>query len=83
MLPERFPRRHRMPSSSVPQDDQGVLNVEPRNIYAGTGGRLSEEEIVNLVATPNVAIERIVSTGQASPPGHWYDQERQEWVILL
>ena len=28
-------------------------------------------------------IERIVSTGQASPPGFWYDQDRPEWVIVL
>jgi cupin 2 domain-containing protein len=36
-----------------------------------------------LLATPHLRIERIVSTGQASPPGHWYDQDRVEWVILL
>ena len=28
-------------------------------------------------------IERIISTGQATPPGEWYDQNRDEWVILL
>lgn len=28
-------------------------------------------------------IERIVSTGQASPPGFWYDQAQNEWVLLL
>lgn len=28
-------------------------------------------------------IERIVSPGQASPPGFWYDQEQVEWVVLL
>ena len=30
-----------------------------------------------------VRIERIVSTGQASPPGFWYDQDWGEWVVLL
>jgi cupin 2 domain-containing protein len=30
-----------------------------------------------------VRIERIVSTGQASPPGFWYDQPWTEWVLLL
>jgi len=30
-----------------------------------------------------VLIERIVSTGQATPEGQWYDQERDEWVVLL
>ena len=28
-------------------------------------------------------VERIVSTGQASPPGEWYTQHRDEWVVLL
>ena len=28
-------------------------------------------------------IERIVSTGQASPPGFWYDQPDDEFVVLL
>lgn len=31
----------------------------------------------------SLRIERIVSTGQASPPGFWYDQEEHEWVLLL
>lgn len=30
-----------------------------------------------------VRIERIVSTGQASPPGFWYDQVENEWVVVL
>ncbi len=30
-----------------------------------------------------VRIERIVSNGQNSPPGFWYDQELAEWVVVL
>ncbi len=30
-----------------------------------------------------IRIERIVSTGQASPPRFWYDQPQNEWVMLL
>jgi cupin 2 domain-containing protein len=36
-----------------------------------------------LLSTPEVRIERIVSLGQASPPGFWYDQDEAEWVLLL
>ena len=36
-----------------------------------------------LVAAPGVRIERIVSLGQASPPGFWYDQPEGEFVLLL
>ncbi len=28
-------------------------------------------------------VERIVSTGQTTPEGTWYDQDRDEWVALL
>lgn len=59
------------------------MGLESGNIYAGVAPRLADEEIRELVSSPDVMIERIVSTGQASPPGHWYDQDREEWVILL
>lgn len=36
-----------------------------------------------LVQHNNLKIERIVSTGQASPESGWYDQQASEWVILL
>ncbi len=42
-----------------------------------------EERFDTLLATPGVRIERIVSTGQASPEGFWYDQNRDEFVLLL
>jgi cupin 2 domain-containing protein len=33
--------------------------------------------------TPNLRVERIFSTGQTTPPGEWYDQSQDEWVVLL
>ena len=36
-----------------------------------------------LLATGNFRLERIVSNGQATPPGEWYDQDTHEWVALL
>ena len=36
-----------------------------------------------LHAAPGARIERIVSHGQASPPGFWYDQPEPEFVLLL
>ncbi|MEW6293571.1 MAG: cupin domain-containing protein [Pseudomonadota bacterium] len=41
------------------------------------------ERIETLIDHPAARIERIVSTGQASPEGFWYDQPRDEWVLLL
>ncbi len=34
-------------------------------------------------AEKGIKIERIVSRGHASPPGFWYDQEKNEFVIVL
>jgi cupin 2 domain-containing protein len=36
-----------------------------------------------LLENNHFRLERIVSSGQATPPGEWYDQDSDEWVILL
>jgi len=42
------------------------------------------DEVVNLlVERGNLRIERIVSTGQAISEGQWYDQDTDEWVLLV
>ena len=53
------------------------------NLLADLPTTLAEEELRTLLATPDLRIERIVSTGQASPPGFWYDQDWAEWVLVL
>jgi cupin 2 domain-containing protein len=54
------------------------------NLFADLpGARLEEERLSEILARPRLRIERIVSTGQASPPGFWYDQPWDEWVALL
>lgn len=41
------------------------------------------ERFEALLERPGLRVERIVSTGQCSPPGFWYDQPGAEWVVLL
>jgi cupin 2 domain-containing protein len=53
------------------------------NLFAELPHDRTDEQTTELVATANVRIERIVSHGQASPPGFWYDQDWAEWVIVL
>ncbi|MFE1602287.1 cupin domain-containing protein [Methylobacterium sp. ID0610] len=43
----------------------------------------ADEVVTAILARPGLRVERIVSTGQASPPGFWYDQPEDEWVLLL
>lgn len=44
---------------------------------------LPEELFTTLAEAGDVRIERIVSTGHASPEGFWYDQEWAEFVLLV
>lgn len=53
------------------------------NIFEGLPGKLDKEELQELASGAGVRIERIVSTGQASTPGFWYDQDADEWVVVL
>ncbi|MCA9116422.1 MAG: cupin domain-containing protein [Planctomycetaceae bacterium] len=46
--------------------------------------RASQEEVFEtLFAGGKFRLERIVSTGQSTPPGEWLEQPEAEWVILL
>ena len=53
------------------------------SLHAGVPAHLGEELCDTLVAAGRVRIERIVSRGHASPEGFWYDQERDEFVLLV
>ena len=44
---------------------------------------LEAERFDQLLKVANVRIERIVSTGQTTPPGEWIDQAWDEWVLLV
>ena len=53
------------------------------NLFSPLPDALCAERAELLLTRPGLRIERIVSQGQASPPGFWYDQEEGEWVLLL
>lgn len=53
------------------------------NLFSDLSFPLDDEQVDTLLARPGLKIERIVSTGQASPPGFWYDQPEDEWVVVL
>ena len=53
------------------------------NLFADLLPDSGAEQFVELLSRPGLRIERIVSTGQASPPGFWYDQPQGEWILVL
>ena len=55
-----------------------------RNLFNQDNLPPTHKEIFeDILRTPDLLIERIISSGQATPPGEWYDQDRDEWVILV
>lgn len=42
-----------------------------------------EEWVEKLVDREDLRVERIISSGQSSPVGLWYEQPEDEWVSLL
>jgi cupin 2 domain-containing protein len=57
--------------------------TRPHNLLADVPEQNAAEQLDELLARRGIRIERIVSTGQASPQGFWYDQPQAEWVLVL
>ncbi|MDQ6971653.1 MAG: cupin domain-containing protein [Mariprofundaceae bacterium] len=60
-----------------------MRDVNKGNLFADIPALLPDEISESLLAAGGVRIERIVSTGQSSPEGFWYNQEEHEWVLLV
>lgn len=53
------------------------------NIFSNIPADIPNELFEDIIKTENLRVERIVSRGQASPDIGWYNQEENEWVIVL
>ena len=53
------------------------------NIFNLPNSLNNQEVFETILSTPNLKIERIISTGKITPQGTWYDQQQDEWVLLL
>jgi cupin 2 domain-containing protein len=53
------------------------------NLLAHLPANLNAEALEVLAESQNLRIERIISQGQASADGFWYDQPQTEFVVLL
>ena len=60
------------------------MKVKAGSLMSGLPSRPRAEELVEtLLERPDLRIERIVSTGQVTPDGQWYDQDSDEWVLVV
>jgi cupin 2 domain-containing protein len=53
------------------------------NLFDPISPELSREVVEEILRAETFRIERIVSRGQSSPEGFWYDQQTDEWVLLV
>ncbi len=61
----------------------GGRSLNARNLFVELPTDRDSEVFEPLLEHDGMTLERIVSTGQATPPGEWLQQERSEWVLLL
>ena len=54
-----------------------------QNLFGNLPTAIDQELVEVLARGKHFHVERIVSTGHASPEDFWYDQEQDEWVIVL
>lgn len=61
----------------------GLTEKPISNIFESIPDNI-EDEVFDLIAqNKNTKIERIISRGHASPANGWYNQEKDEWVMIL
>ena len=53
------------------------------NLFANIPTNIVDEVFNDIITTDSIRIERIISTGQTSPDEGWYDQDQNEWVIVV
>ncbi|MFH0726436.1 MAG: cupin domain-containing protein [Pseudomonadota bacterium] len=54
-----------------------------KNLLEDAPNDSTEELVENILSGNHFRMERIISNGQASPKGFWYDQDQNEWVLVL
>lgn len=57
--------------------------MDLKNIFDSLPNNIKEEVFEKIMENDKFRIERIISDAHASPPGFWYDQEKNEFVMLL
>jgi cupin 2 domain-containing protein len=59
------------------------MTVQVKNIFRDLPQLTDQEEVLTLFQNSCAKIECIVSQVHSSPPGFWYDQNEDEWVMVV
>jgi cupin 2 domain-containing protein len=57
--------------------------MSTKNIFNDIPSDLPEEVTEKIISSGKFRIERIISKGHSSSKDFWYNQEENEWVIVL
>ncbi len=57
--------------------------MDIRNIFCDIQKQAIDEVFETIHQTQQFKIERIISHGHATTKGEWYDQDKNEWVLIL
>ncbi len=57
--------------------------MEVKNIFSDIPVETPNEILETIIESHQFKIERIISRGQSTTDGYWYDQEKNEWVLVL
>ncbi len=57
--------------------------MDIKNIFSDIQKKAPEEILETILQTDQFKIERITSRGHATTEGEWYDQDKNEWVLVL
>ncbi|MFH7243366.1 MAG: cupin domain-containing protein [Spirulina sp.] len=53
------------------------------NLFSDIPRQLPDEVFQTILQHKTIKIERILSKGQKSEDGFWYDQDQSEWILVL
>jgi len=53
------------------------------NLFSDIPSQLPDEVFETIVSKSGIRIERILSDGHSTEDGEWYDQNQDEWVLVL
>ena len=57
--------------------------MEINNIFSNVPQKFEKEIIQEILKTDKFSVERIISECHSSPKDYWYDQETNEFVLLI
>jgi cupin 2 domain-containing protein len=60
-----------------------AVKIKFGNFFSSIPRHMSDEVFDTVLTSDGCKIKRIISKGHQSPPDYWYDQERNEWVMVL